>query len=555
MEGFIMDKFSESHTLAVFLSKNMDKENIIPEIFRIFNIDCLEKCNMNPTDFDNLISRFIESDDCNTSYLEDIITFIKSNQENAKSKENEIIKKIIEYIDNTYTEEISIEEIANSLHISYYYMCHIFKEKYKISIGTYRTRKRLEKAMRLLIESDKQISDIAVLSGYNSISYFTEAFNKHIGISPTEFKKQNTGKCFHEFYGFDDILQASKLDCTHFIDKNIKTISPAIETVSVHMPDENFKFLHEAAIIEYHGVLFTSWYMCEEQELSGRTPICGKRSYDGGKTWSELEFICDDEDGKIIYCPPVYGICDDKLYMFVNQMIAHDCIHAFDLYVLNEKTDKFELLWSKPLPFKVNTNVVTLPNGKLMLTGRVGKLDGLPKTPAVLISDSGKIDTEWRLVKLAENKFLPDGSEHDCPETSVICAEDVLYMFCRNDKKVPLVYISKDYGESWSTVNSTDIPFVTSKAYCGSLKSGQHFMICNTDKFCRSRLTAYFTDNDKLKFTKKIKLFDSDDTYWGVIHYPSVCEYNGILYIIVTKGYENGKTRGALLFKINLNEI
>ncbi len=76
------------------------------------------------------------------------------------------------------------------------------------------------------------------------------------------------------------------------------------------------------------------------------------------------------------------------------------------------------------------------------------------------ISNSGKINNEWRLSKLSENEYLPDGSEHDCPETSIIYAEDTLYMFCRNDKKVPLVYISKDYGETWDTACSTDIRFL-----------------------------------------------------------------------------------------------
>ena len=121
-------------------------------------------------------------------------------------------------------------------------------------------------------------------------------------------------------------------------------------------------------------------------------------------------------------------------------MVAPDHIHSLDLYILDDETNKFELLWSRPVPFKLNTNVVTLPNGKLMLPGRTRELDGFPNTPAVLISDSSKIDTEWQLVKIAENGQLPNGAELCHPEISVICAEDVLYMFNINDKrKVPLV--------------------------------------------------------------------------------------------------------------------
>ena len=241
--------------------------------------------------------------------------------------------------------------------------------------------------------------------------------------------------------------------------------------------------------------------------------------------------------------------------MLINQMVAPDHIHSLDLYFLNHKTDNFELVWSSPIPFKLNTNVVTLPNGKLMLPGRIAELDGFPNTPAVLISDSGKIDAEWRLVKIADNGTLPDGTELVHPEISVICAEDILYMFCRNDKrKVPLVYISKDFGENWSSVYSHDIPYVSSKIYCGDLKSGQHYIICNTDKFDRTRLTVYFTSDKSNKFTKKLELFSTDESLWGAMHYPAACEYNGCLYIIATRGYKNGD-RGAELFKIDLSFI
>ena len=85
------------------------------------------------------------------------------------------------------------------------------------------------------------------------------------------------------------------------------------EIYEVACPDDKYAFLHEAAIIEYHGTLFAAWYNCEEKELIGPTPIRQKRSKDGGKTWSDIETIAEDQTGKILFCPPVYGICEDKL--------------------------------------------------------------------------------------------------------------------------------------------------------------------------------------------------------------------------------------------------
>lgn len=551
-------KILNSRNLAMLFAENIEKENIISTIFDYFRLDCLERCNINPTQLDDHIRKFNERVDCDIDILASIIDVIKTSQECSFNKENDLIKIICSYILDHLTEDISIEKIAEELNISYYYMCHIFKNKYGITVNTFRTQKRLEIAMRKLLETDEKIADIAVLCGFNNISYFTEIFTKMIGISPTLFRTQNKDVFLHDFYDYNDMLLAVKMSGIGFIDKNISEFKHDAEVVLVHEPDDRFGFLHEAAIIEYHGVLYASWYNCPKEELKGYTPICGKRSYDGGKTWTDLEVICDDKTEKILYCPPVYGICDDKLYMFVNQMVAPDHMHALDLYALNNETDKFDLLWSKPIPFKLNTNIVTLPNGKLMLPGRIGELDGFPNTPAVLISDSGKMDAEWRLVKIAENGDLPDGKKLVHPEISVTRIEDTLYMFNRNDqRRVPLVYISKDFGETWSEVLSHDIPYVSSKMYAGNLTDGRNYLVANIDEFDRSKLAVYFTDKNRNLFNKRMILFDKNTTNLQnttACHYPCAFESNGKLYIISTLNYEWAR-RGAVLFVLDLNKI
>ena len=233
-------------------------------------------------------------------------------------------------------------------------------------------------------------------------------------------------------------------------------------------------------------------------------------------------------------------------------------MHALDLYLLNNQTDKFEFLWSRPIPFKLNTNVVALPNGKLMLPGRIAERDGFPNTPAVLISDSGKIDAEWRLVKIAANGDLPDGKELVHPEISAIRVEDILYMFSRNDqRRVPLVYISKDFGETWSEVLRHDIPYVNSKIYAGNLSDGRNYLVANIDEFDRSRLAMYLTDKNSKMFNKKMVLFDAKTTETknaNACHYPCAFESDGKLYIIATVSY-NWIARGARLFVLDLNKI
>lgn len=419
-------------------------------------------------------------------------------------------------------------------------------------------RKRLEKAIHKLTKTSENISDIAHGCGFNNSSYFSRCFKKAIGVSPKNFRSSYSNIYFLDYYDLDDMLLATKFDYMGFISDDIKEIESKFEMKKLHEPDEKFSFLHEAAIIEYHGVIYTAWYSCLEEELKGYTPICGKRSYDGGKTFTDLEIICEDKNEKIMYCPPVFGICDDKLYMMVNQMVAPDHMHSLDLYVLNNETQKFEFLWSRPSGFKLNTNVVKLPNGKLMLPGRVGELDKFPYTPAVLISDSGKIDAPWRLVKIAENEKLPDGQILIYPEISVMCVNDVLYMFCRNDyRRVSLVYISRDFGETWSKPLSHDIPYVSSKVFAGNLSDGRSYLIANIEEFDRSKLAIYFANKGETEFSKRMILFDKQALCLQgdvACHYPAAFESEGKLYIIATYNYK-WMVRGAVLFTIDLDEI
>ena len=187
----------------------------------------------------------------------------------------------------------------------------------------------------------------------------------------------------------------------------------------------------------------------------------------------------------------------------------------------------------------------------------------IDNTPAVMISDSGKIDAEWRLVKVAENGDLADGTRLVHPELSAICHGDVIYLFSRNDlRNVPLVYVSKDQGETWSPAMSHDIPYRSSKIYSGTLSDGRNYLIANVDAQDRSKLVVYFTGKDTIQFEKCIVLYDrehiedySDMQEVFTCHYPAACESDGKLYIIATKGYKEWGHRGAQLYIVDMKRV
>jgi len=368
-------------------------------------------------------------------------------------------------------------------------------------------------------------------------------------------ERRNTGGGRRlQFYDDDDARLAEKLVFRRLLADDLVTLKTdeiGVEKYTVHQPDEKYAFLHEAAIAEYGGTLFASWYNCPEKELAGHTPIRERRSRDGGRSWGPAFTVAEDESDGIMFCPPVYAEDDTGFYMLVNEMTAPDHIHALDLYKLEDDAS-FGRLWSRAIPFKLNTNALRLPNGRLMLSGRVGELDGFPNTPAVMISDSGRVDADWRLVRIAADGVLPDGTELLHPEICPIVCGGRIYMFCRNDRRrTTLMYISEDMGESWTGPYTHDIPFISSKIYAGTLEDGRNYVIGNIDEPDRSRLAVYFSRRGSMCFDRRVII---EDRAAYASHYPAAFERGGRLYMIYTVN-ETWDRRGAALAVIDTEKI
>ncbi|MGN1048284.1 MAG: exo-alpha-sialidase, partial [Eubacteriales bacterium] len=547
------DRFSDKELACQLSAKTTDE--IISCIFDRYKINCMNLHKIDSKKLDMLLDELKKGTSDKEKVLFEIIALVRSVTCLEKS-EIPIIDRIKDIIKENLSSGLSVEELANLLGISKYYMCHLFKKATGITIKNYEKAARISKAKEYLINSDKPITEIAHKCGYENSCYFSEMFITSEKVSPSQYRKLLKNSQGHD----RDVIYYSMLRHIDLTDEleisNLSEIGK-IKSYAVTMPSEKYAFLHESAIIKYHNVLFAAWYNNKKNELFGETPIRFSYSCDEGQSWSSPKVVVSDESEKILYCPPVFGICDDKLYMLLNQMVAPDHIHSLDLYEYNEIEKTFKFIWSKPIPFKLNTNVYTLANGKLILPGRIGEIDKFPNTPAVLISDSGKIDDEWRLVKIQKDGNLADGSKFVHPEVSLITLKDKIYAFCRNDeRKVPVIYVSNDFGETWSEPFSHNIPFSASKTYSGTLSDGRNYVIGNLSPD-RSKLVLFLSEQKTMRFTREFIIQDgfSNDLGFGLRwHYPSAYEKDGKLYIIYTVDTEKNK-RGAVVSVIEISEI
>lgn len=99
-----------------------------------------------------------------------------------------LAKQIRQYIDENYMNDISLKTISEQLHISLYYLSHIFKEFYGYSPMKYVIRRRIGEAQSLLIGTDLTVTRIAMIVGCDNPNHFNTIFSKNVGISPRNYR-------------------------------------------------------------------------------------------------------------------------------------------------------------------------------------------------------------------------------------------------------------------------------------------------------------------------------------------------------------------------------
>ena len=100
------------------------------------------------------------------------------------------LEKVISYVNNHYTEEITLEELSRQFYISKYHLCRSFKQTTGYTVHGYITHKRITR-VRELIDEGNSISEAAILAGFENYSSFYRAYMKEYGTSPKQsLKKQ-----------------------------------------------------------------------------------------------------------------------------------------------------------------------------------------------------------------------------------------------------------------------------------------------------------------------------------------------------------------------------
>lgn len=103
---------------------------------------------------------------------------------------NKRIAMIHNYLMNHYREDIDLSKLADLVSMAEGSLCRFFRANVGTSVFEYLNRIKVDLACKLLMDPDIAIVEVCLDSGFNNLSHFNKQFRKHIGVTPTAYRKR-----------------------------------------------------------------------------------------------------------------------------------------------------------------------------------------------------------------------------------------------------------------------------------------------------------------------------------------------------------------------------
>lgn len=114
--------------------------------------------------------------------------------ENIANLDNKgrVLLEAEQYIIQNYDKPLTIKEIAQQVYLTPNYLCYLYKSRTKRTLYQFILDVKMEKAKKLLCETNKPLTEVADALGYGNQNYFTKLFTKYYGISPRVYRNQHS---------------------------------------------------------------------------------------------------------------------------------------------------------------------------------------------------------------------------------------------------------------------------------------------------------------------------------------------------------------------------
>ena len=118
-----------------------------------------------------------------------ISMFENTVQKEEGISEEQPILRIVRYMQEHLSEEISLTVLADQFHLSAQYISQLFKNEIGVNFLAYLTNIRMELAKKLLLSTSLSIAEISDKTGYSDYRVFTKVFKKTEGVTPSQYRQ------------------------------------------------------------------------------------------------------------------------------------------------------------------------------------------------------------------------------------------------------------------------------------------------------------------------------------------------------------------------------
>ena len=124
-------------------------------------------------------------------YLLSLFSEILSRMEliGVRLNDSDALRSVVDFCSRNYTKELSLSVLEEALHLNRYYISHLFGERLGMGFNDYVNSLRISEACRLLVYSGESVTAISDRVGFNTPRTFNRAFFKHLGITPSDYRR------------------------------------------------------------------------------------------------------------------------------------------------------------------------------------------------------------------------------------------------------------------------------------------------------------------------------------------------------------------------------
>jgi len=327
---------------------------------------------------------------------------------------------------------------------------------------------------------------------------------------------------------------------------------------------DGYRWLHGVALAWHEEKLYACFGHNRGSENSATEEANGLISTDDGTTWGPLFQIDNGDEPNLAVSHGVFLSHEGTLWSFLGSFYGNLQQPQTRAYVLNEKTGSWEKrgvvlrngFWPMGEP-------QFMADGNWIMSGvQLGGPWGSPHNPPAVAISHGNDLTKWDLVVIPKDSELVIWGE-----SGVIVEGKEIACISRgwHGSAWAYVSISRDYGRTWTRLKRSNLPMTTSKPYCGTLSTGQRYLVGTVaaniagrndrDGEARYPLTIAVSPPDGKHFTKIFRIRDDvfpdgpgESAKGAALSYPYTVEHKGKLYV----GYSNDGGRG---YNLNSAEL